>query len=173
MSASLRYGLPLGLAGLTVLLDQITKLWALAVIDPFRPIEVVPGLVNLVLVFNRGAAFGFLNRADIRWQTTFFVCVASLAIVLVFHLLRTAERIDKVLFTGLGLILGGAVGNMIDRIRLGEVVDFVDVYLGEYHWPAFNVADVAISAGAGLLLLSFFLSHGSRQGPQPGQDGGL
>jgi signal peptidase II len=77
-------------------------------------------------------------------------------VVLILHLLRTVPREDNVLFTALGLILGGALGNLIDRIRLGEVVDFLDFYIGQYHWPAFNVADISISIGSVLLLVSVY-----------------
>jgi signal peptidase II len=122
----------------------------------YESIPIVPGFFDLVHVLNKGAAFGFLNRADIHWQTYFFIAVSALAVVLIFHLVRTVDREDSFLFTGLGCILGGALGNMIDRIRIGQVIDFLDFHAAGHHWPAFNVADMAISIGALLLLISFY-----------------
>ena len=146
-----------GFLGLAVLiLDQITKLWVQNNIPLWSGNTVIPGFFNLVYVLNKGAAFGILNRADLVWQTYFFIAISALAIVLIFHLVRTVERDDPYLFTGLGLILGGALGNMVDRIRLGQVIDFLDFYLGGHHWPAFNVADIAICLGSAALFISFY-----------------
>lgn len=157
-----RYKIAINLALAVVVLDQLTKL----LIQNFPPFEgktIIPGFFNLVYVLNKGAAFGFLNRADMNWQTYFFIGVTVLAMVLIFRLLHTIEREDKILFCGLGFILGGAVGNLIDRIRIGHVIDFLDFYIGSTHWPAFNVADSAISVGGFCLLITFFRNrdHGS------------
>jgi signal peptidase II len=151
-----RYRIVLLLALIVLVLDQLTKLWAAAVLPLWASKTVIPGFFNLVHVLNKGAAFGFLNDLDAMWRPYFFLAATALAIVLILHLLRTVPREDTVLFTALGLILGGAVGNLTDRIRLGEVVDFLDFYIGKYHWPAFNVADVAISIGSVLLLVSVY-----------------
>jgi len=139
-----------------IILDQITKIWVQGSISMYESIPVIPGFFDLVHVLNKGAAFGFLNRADIHWQTYFFIGVSALAVVLIFHLVRTVDRRDPFMFTGLGCILGGALGNMIDRIRIGQVIDFLDFHVAGHHWPAFNVADMAISVGALLLLISFY-----------------
>jgi len=152
-----KYKLSLGLAGLVLILDQLSKYWITQNIPLWTGKTIIPGFFNLVHILNKGAAFGFLNRADIKWQTYFFIAVTGLAMVLIFHLLRTIERKDYFLFTGLGLILGGAGGNLIDRIRLGQVIDFLDFYLKSYHWPAFNVADIAIFCGTVCLGISFYL----------------
>lgn len=145
------------LLALSVLaLDQLTKFWVAAVLPPWTSKTVIPGFFNLVHVLNKGAAFGFLSDLDAAWRPYFFIAATALAIVLILHLLRTVPREDKVLFTALGLILGGALGNLTDRIRLGAVVDFLDFYIGKYHWPAFNCADIAISIGAVLLLVSVY-----------------
>lgn len=161
-----RYKIAGGLSLIVVVLDQLTKLWVEQTIPLWSGFTVIPGLFDIVHVLNKGAAFGFLNRADTRWQTYFFIGAAALAVVLIAHLLRTVDREDKVLFSGLGLILGGALGNMIDRIRVGQVVDFLDFYVGTHHWPAFNVADIAISTGGVLLLISLYkkkkMQHASR-----------
>ncbi|MFP4070765.1 MAG: signal peptidase II [Desulfovibrionales bacterium] len=155
-----RYKLTFSLGLVVLLLDQATKI----LIEQFLPLggkTVIPGVFNLVYVLNKGAAFGFLNRADIHWQTYFFIGVSALAVVLIIQLLRTVDRHDPVLFTGLGLILGGALGNLIDRIRIGKVIDFLDIHLGAHHWPAFNVADIAITLGAVALLITFFKRRGN------------
>lgn len=152
--------------GLTILvLDQLTKLWVSATMPMWSSKTVIPGFFNLVHVLNKGAAFGFLNEMDTVWRPYFFMAATALALVLILHLLRTVHREDNVLFTALGLILGGAVGNLADRIRLGEVVDFLDFYIGTYHWPAFNVADIAISIGSILLLISVYRNrrHGGSE----------
>jgi len=141
---------------IVLVLDQITKLWVAAILPVWTLDPVIPGFFNLVHVLNKGAAFGFLSDLDAVWRPYFFMAVTALAIVLILHLLRTVSREDKVLFTALGLILGGALGNLADRIRLGAVIDFLDFYVGQYHWPAFNVADIAISIGAVLLLVSAY-----------------
>lgn len=151
-----QYTLAGSLAAVIVILDQITKVQIQKHIALFATIEVIPGFFNLVHTVNKGAAFGFLNRTDIAWQTYFFIAVTSLAIVIVLNLLSKAKDEGRLFVIALGLILGGALGNMIDRIRLGEVVDFLDFALGSYHWPAFNVADIAITLGSLALIMSFY-----------------
>ena len=151
-----RYKITGGLGAAIFFLDQLTKLLIQASIPLYESRPIIPGFFDLVHIHNRGAAFGFLNRADIQWQTYFFIAVSALAVVLIFQLLRTVDRQDRVLFTGLGCILGGALGNLLDRIRVGHVIDFLDFYVGSLHWPAFNVADIAISIGGLCLLISFY-----------------
>lgn len=152
----LSYKLAVPVATAIVILDQITKLWIQDHLVLYTTHPVVPGFFNLVHVLNRGAAFGFLNRSDIQWQTYFFFAATALAVLIIFHLLRMARDDDKLLITGLGCILGGAIGNLIDRIKTGEVVDFLDFYWKSYHWPAFNVADIAIFLGSLGLLAAFY-----------------
>ena len=154
MRKSYRIALPL--AVLVVILDQLTKLWIQDHMVLYTTPTVIPGFFNIVHVLNRGAAFGFLNRSDIQWQTYFFFAATALAVLIIFHLLRMARDDDRLLITGLGLILGGAVGNLIDRIKTGEVVDFLDFYWKAYHWPAFNVADIAIFLGSLGLVFAFY-----------------
>jgi len=154
MRKSYRIALPI--AVLVVILDQLTKLWIQDHMVLYTTRTIVPGFFNIVHVLNRGAAFGFLNRSDIQWQTYFFFAATALAVLIIFHLLRMARDDDKLLITGLGLILGGAVGNLIDRIKTGEVVDFLDFYWKTYHWPAFNVADIAIFLGSLGLVFAFY-----------------
>ena len=145
-----------GIAVSVVLLDVVTKLWVQKSLGLYTTKAVIPGFFNIVHVLNRGAAFGFLNRSDIRWQTYFFFAATALAVLIINHLLRMAREGDWLLVIGLGLILGGALGNLIDRIKTGEVVDFLDFYWKSYHWPAFNVADMAIFLGSMALLMAFY-----------------
>jgi signal peptidase II len=152
-----RYRL-IGLTGAVVfVLDQLTKLWVQQAIPVWeKGFTVIPDFFDIVHILNRGAAFGFLNRHDIDWQRPFFIVVSVLAVGLIWVLARSQEDDGPFYEYGLGLILGGALGNLLDRVRLGVVVDFLDFYLGEWHWPAFNVADMGICLGAGALLVSFY-----------------
>ncbi len=136
-------------------LDLFTKKMALENLTSSSSVEIIPGFFNLVLVFNSGAAFGFLNNPGTTWQTWLFLIVTLLAMGLIIHLIRTIAR-DRFSFLGLAFIMGGALGNLLDRLRYQAVVDFLDFYVGDWHWPAFNVADIAICVGAGLVILSFW-----------------
>ena len=136
-------------AAVVAVLDQTTKAIVQAAIQPGARISVAPFL-DLVLVFNTGAAFSILAGAG-GWQRAFFIAIALAAAVLIIHLLR--RHPDERLFcAGLALILGGALGNLWDRIVLGHVVDFVLLHAYGWHWPAFNVADSAITVGAAALI---------------------
>jgi signal peptidase II len=132
-----------------VLLDQLSKHVMQQVLGPGQSIRVTP-FFDLVLVFNPGAAFSFLSSAA-GWQRELFIAIALAASVLIVYLLRK-HAADRVFCFALGLILGGAIGNVIDRVQLGAVVDFLYFHLAEYYWPAFNLADSAITCGAGLLI---------------------
>ncbi len=139
---------------LVVLIDQVSKAVMLAWLDPYQTVAVLP-VLNLTLAFNTGAAFSFLADAG-GWQRWFFTGLAlAISVVLVIWLSRIAPN-KKMEAWSLTLILGGAVGNLIDRLIYGHVVDFVDFYLGTAHWPAFNVADSAICIGAVLLIIDSF-----------------
>jgi signal peptidase II len=150
------------LAALVVLLDRVSKLAVLAHFRPGEGLELT-GFFNLVLVFNKGAAFSFLASAP-GWQTPFFATIAAVASgVLGFLILRNPH---KTLFSiGLALILGGALGNLWDRLQWGYVVDFLDFHAAGWHWPAFNVADSAITVGAVILIVEGFL-HGEGEGSE-------
>ncbi len=144
-----------GLGLIVALLDQYTKYWVVTTIPRFISITVIPDFFNLVNVHNSGAAFGFLNDPDTEWQVWMFAAAALIAIGLIQYLASTSKR-SATLFCGLGFVLGGAVGNLIDRVLHHSVIDFLDFYIGEYHWPAFNVADIGICLGAGLVMLSMY-----------------
>lgn len=145
--------LMLAIAGTIVLLDQLTKVWIMATLRVHEGFSVVDGLFNIVHVRNPGAAFGFLAGAPPVFRSIFFIAVTAVALLVIAQYLRKARVEERSLIVALALIVGGAVGNLVDRVRFGEVVDFLDVYVGEHHWPAFNVADSAISVGAVLLAL--------------------
>src|ERR687891_745389 len=139
----------LGLALLVIVLDRITKYIVQHTFTLHESIEVTP-FFNLVFVYNRGAAFSFLSDAA-GWQRGFFIAIALIASVWIAWLLR--KHAAQTLFCfSLSLVLGGAIGNVIDRVLFGAVVDFLDFHAGGYHWPAFNVADAGISCGAALLI---------------------
>ena len=150
----------LWLSAVVIVLDQYTKWLASTKLHLFERVEILP-IFNFTLAHNTGAAFSFLSDAG-GWQRWFFTVLAiGVSIFIVFWLkkLRTDERATAISLT---LILGGAIGNVIDRIRLGYVVDFLDFHWGDAHWPAFNIADSAIFVGAVILVaLSFFTSEKS------------
>ena len=145
-----------------VLADQLTKLWIMNSLPLHGKRIIIPGLFNLVHVTNTGAAFGLLAGEHALWRQVFFVVVALVALTAIFFAYHQVKT-KGLLFTGaVGLIAGGALGNLVDRIRFGAVVDFLDFYIQNYHWPAFNVADSAITVGVGLFLAaSLFGGQGS------------
>ena len=142
----------LWLTALVVALDQTTKQWADAALDYNRPVSVIDGFFNFTLLYNKGAAFSFLSNAG-GWQRWFFTALSLTVSIALFIWLKKLPADKKILAAGLALILGGAIGNLIDRSVYGHVIDFIDVYYQNYHWPAFNIADSAITLGAGCLLL--------------------
>ena len=147
-----RYRILGGLAALAFVLDQLSKWRVMAAIPEHRPVVVIPGFFDLINIRNRGAAFGFLNRSDIEGQFWLFLAATVVAAWAIIALVR-GSRHDPWLFAGLGLVLGGALGNLMDRLRFRAVVDFLDFYWDDWHWPAFNVADTAICIGAFLACL--------------------
>lgn len=138
-------------AVLVIIFDQITKAWIESVLPLHASITVIPGFFHLTHIRNPGAAFGFLAQAPPVFRSLFFLVVAIFAVALILYYLHRYPERPTVLTYALSLIFSGAMGNMIDRVRLGEVIDFLDFFLGKAHWPAFNVADSAITIGAGLL----------------------
>lgn len=142
-----------GLAGVVVALDQIAKAlirWQLPLHDS---VNLVPGLLDLTHVHNSGAAFGILNAASFPFKAAIMLAVAIAAFAAIAYYATLLPERDRLARVGLTLVLGGAVGNLIDRAATGYVVDFVDVYWGTWHFWAFNVADAAITTGACLVLL--------------------
>jgi len=134
-------------AGLVVLADQITKLLILEYLPYQHSITVVAGFFDITHIHNPGGAFGLMANLSKTVRTVVFLLASSAAVGLIFYLYVKVPPSYAFLAVGFSLIFGGAIGNLIDRVRLGVVVDFLDVYLGNYHWPAFNVADSAITVG--------------------------
>jgi signal peptidase II len=135
-----------------IILDQATKMAVAATMPLYESIVLVPGCFNLTHVHNTGAAFSFLSQAG-GWQRWFF---AGLAVIVSGSLSLWLARLNKhefFLAAAIALILGGAIGNLIDRLAYGYVIDFLDVYYQSLHWPAFNIADSAITIGVGMLIL--------------------
>ena len=153
----------LGLAGVVIVLDQVTKYWALQALNYGDPVAITPGF-NLMLVYNTGAAFSLLSDAS-GWQRWFFAAVALVVSVVITVWLSRLDSDQWWLPAALALILGGAIGNFWDRITVGYVIDFIQLYYQKWTWPAFNVADSAICVGAAMLLLS-----GWRQNPEESND---
>lgn len=144
----LRY---MAIAIITLLLDQASKWLALSQLQLGVPEPVLPFL-NWLLLFNPGAAFSFLAQSS-GWQRWFFTILGLLACAYIVYLLRNHQE-ERLLCVALSLILGGAAGNVLDRLMYGAVVDFIDLHYANWHWPAFNVADSAICVGAGLIIAS-------------------
>ncbi len=140
------------LALIWLFMDQASKFLAIKHLAGMPPRVVIPDFFSLILVHNRGAAFGFLNDPSIDWQFWLFLGATLIGCGLVAYLMRSTPP-SRLLTLGLAGILGGALGNLIDRVRFRAVVDFLDFYYGEWHWPAFNVADIGICTGAGLVLI--------------------
>jgi signal peptidase II len=137
-----------------LLVDQCTKLLADAMLVLYQPVAVIPYFA-LMKAYNSGAAFSFLSEAS-GWQRWFFATLAMVVIGVLLVWLRRLPAAEMRTRLALVLILGGAAGNLIDRLVYGYVIDFIDIYYDNWHWPAFNVADAAISVGAFLLLLDAF-----------------
>ncbi|MEW6444281.1 MAG: signal peptidase II [bacterium] len=148
-----RYILLAAIAGGVVLLDQWTKAWVHAHMRLYETDPVIPGLLDLHYIRNTGSAFGFLSGSHSGFRIPFFIGISVLAIGIILYLFHKLEDSEWLVPSALSLVLGGAAGNLIDRIRLGEVIDFLHVHYRSFHWPAFNVADAAITAGVILLLI--------------------
>ena len=147
----------LGISGQIVVIDQITKLW---IDSSMRLFESIPltSFFNLTYVHNTGAAFSFLSEAG-GWQRWFFALLALvISGVLIVWIARLKQH-ERLMAAALSLVLGGAIGNLIDRVAYGYVIDFLDFYYQSWHWPAFNVADMAICLGVFLMLLENFQSE--------------
>lgn len=140
-------------AGALVLLDQLTKYLLVQAIPLNTGIPVIPGFFNLVHVLNPGGAFSIFAASG-PWRKYMFIALALIVVIAIAYAYGKVTKNDTWTRVAYICITGGAVGNLIDRIRLGEVIDFLDFYVGSWHWPVFNVADTAISTGAVMLLVS-------------------
>jgi signal peptidase II len=141
-----------------IIMDQASKFIISGYISYYQSIPVIDGVLRLVHVRNRGMAFGLMNRPDSGISFYFLVSITIVAILLILYWFTKIKHEDRRLLFGLSLILGGAIGNLIDRIRIKEVIDFVDIYIGSHHWPAFNVADSAITIGTLWIAMNIIFS---------------
>lgn len=150
------------IVGIVLVLDQITKYVIRTQVKLHDTITVIPGFFNITHVRNRGAAFGLLSDLPDVWRSAFFIVVTILAVsALVALIVKTQERLPVYSFS---LIAGGALGNLVDRLQYGEVVDFVQWYVRSYYWPSFNVADSSITIG--VVLLGIEMLFGTNNKPQ-------
>lgn len=149
----------IAIAGLVV--DQATKLYVDRVMALHQSIPVIDGLFSFTYLRNRGAAFSFLS--DASWRLPFFIGITLIAAAVIVVALKRMRDDQKLAQVALAMIFSGAIGNLIDRVRLGEVIDFLDVYWKNHHWPAFNVADSLICVGVALVALDMLKEERRQQ----------
>ena len=159
------YSFQLATAGVIVVADQVTKLLIRRALELYDSITVIPSLFSLTRIHNTGAAFGLLDGADLPFQTVLLALISILALGGLMMFAASLPAVHRVARLGVALVVGGAAGNLIDRVWLGYVVDFVDVYWRGWHFWAFNVADAAISIGMALIILDQ-LGVGRRRVPE-------
>ncbi len=150
-----------GIALFVVLLDQATKYWAFISFDEYQRVNVLP-VFDFTLVYNKGAAWSFLANAG-GWQRWFFVLISTVVSIVLLIWISRLKPEKKWLLIALSLVLGGALGNLIDRIYLGKVIDFLLFYYNDNYFPAFNIADSAITVGAGFMLLDMFFGENNSE----------
>ena len=155
MRRSFRYALLALLAGTIIAIDQVTKLSIMQSMRLHESIPIVQDFFSLTYIRNPGAAFGLLAGSSNAFRMVFFGVTSLIALALLGTILFRLPEKDWVGQLSISGVLGGAIGNLIDRLRYGEVIDFLDVYVNSYHWPAFNVADSAISVGVVFLIIHF------------------
>lgn len=166
--AGVSWPLVLAVAAVVFVLDQATKAWVLHALPGAPPFTVIPGFFDLVFSRNTGGVFGLLAGAPSLGRRAFFVGATALALGVIVHVLRRHGGESRLLAVSLSLVAGGAVGNLVDRLRFGSVIDFIDWHWRDHHWYTFNIADSAISTGAVLLILqSLFASHPDAPAPPP------
>ncbi|MBI3079096.1 MAG: signal peptidase II [Deltaproteobacteria bacterium] len=142
-----------------LLLDQLSKLLIQTQIPLHTRIPVIPGLLDLTHIRNPGAAFGLFASFPEGWRTPALIAISLAALVVIVLFVRSLAPDRRLLLIALGLIMGGAAGNLLDRLRFGAVVDFIDAYWRTYHWPAFNVADSAVTGGVIAILLDLWVGR--------------
>lgn len=165
--AALRHLLLAGVTGGVIAADQASKFYIMQTMRLHESIPIVPNLFSLTYIRNPGAAFGLLAGSSNAFRMVFFGVTSVFALVLLGTILLRMPEHDWVGRVSVAAILGGAVGNLIDRLRYGEVIDFLDVYIDSYHWPAFNVADSAITVGVLFLIVHFAFEKKERPPATP------
>lgn len=164
---STKYRLLVLILALGVGLDQLTKAAVCEALPRHGVIPVIPQFFNLVHIHNRGAAFGLLSTWSASFASIFFILTTLVVLAVLSYMFWRLPNTDRLAATGYSLIMAGALGNLIDRLRLGEVVDFLDFYLGRHHWPAFNIADSLICIGVGLLFLAIWQTEKQADASHP------
>ncbi|MBU1171117.1 MAG: signal peptidase II [Proteobacteria bacterium] len=154
-------------SGITVLIDQISKAVIVRFLSYGENINLIPGFFNITYVLNAGGAFGLFAQQSQLVRVMMFLVLSMIAVGFIFYLYHGVPRSHPMLANALALILGGAIGNLIDRIRMGRVVDFLDCYIKHFHWPAFNVADSAICVGVGIFIYHIVFKKMPEEGSHP------
>ena len=150
------------ISALVITVDQVTKYWVSVRLREGDEIDVIPGLFKLSYTENPGIAFGMLNSGNVKWL---LVAISAVAVIVVIYYIRRTPISNTLLLWSLSLLAAGICGNLIDRLRLGRVIDFLLVYYKDYRWPVFNVADTAITIGAALMAIELFLSPQTERAP--------
>jgi signal peptidase II len=163
----LRYLLLALVAGMVIVTDQFTKVAIMQHMRLHESIPIVPNLFSLTYIRNPGAAFGLMAGSSNAFRMVFFGITSLFALALLGTILFRMPEKDWLGQLSIAGILGGAIGNLLDRLRFGEVIDFLDVYIENYHWPAFNVADSAITVGVTLLIIHFAFESKESSAPPP------
>lgn len=151
------------ISGAIIALDQLTKIYVHTHFILGESVDVLSNFFNITYVRNLGAAFGFLSESHPVFREIFFLSMPPIALLIILALLRTVKENDNLQICALSMIFGGAIGNYIDRLRFGYVIDFLDFYYKKYSWPAFNVADMAIVSGVSLLIFLMFVVERNRK----------
>ena len=155
-----KYIILICLAGLVITLDQLSKLYIAHHFELHQSATLIPHFFNLTYVRNTGAAFGLLAKAPESFRIPFFIIIPLVALTIIVLIFKKTQETQLLMITALSLILGGAIGNFIDRLRFNYVIDFLDFHwFQKYHWPAFNVADASIVIGVLLLIFYTFTHH--------------
>jgi signal peptidase II len=147
------------ISGLIVVLDQLTKAAIMQSMALYDSIPVIKGFFSITHIQNPGGAFGLFARQEEGLRRLFFIFLSSAAVIAVLYFYIQTPKSHPLLAAGFALIFGGAIGNLIDRFRYGKVIDFLDFYIGEMHWPAFNIADSAISVGTTVLVIHLLFNN--------------
>ncbi|HEX7672710.1 MAG TPA: signal peptidase II [Bdellovibrio sp.] len=153
----------IAIAGFLIALDQLVKLYIHTHFHLGESLVVIPNFFNLTYVRNFGAAFGFLAESHPSFRELFFLSMPPIALVIILGILRGVKDTDTKQVIALSSIFGGAIGNYVDRLRFRYVIDFLDFHVGRWSWPAFNIADMAIVGGVGLLLLLMFVENKKKE----------
>lgn len=145
-------------SGVTIL-DQLSKFAVQRMFTLHNPIEVIPGFFNITYIYNPGAAFGLFGNITETLRLTMLIGVSVIAFAILFYMYIKIKERDNLILIPIAMIIGGAAGNLIDRVRFQMVVDFLDFYWGQFHWPAFNIADAAITVGTIILVATILFTE--------------